>query len=99
MGRNKKEVEKMTDYDFSQCRFINENMQFFTYYDFCDGCKILKKNFKSLNSDAKLFYKWYIYANIHMNETFKNAIWDYLNCDDEVCYITLIELKKIYHTK
>ena len=64
--------------DFSACEFIDENLKFYTYYDFCDNRRIIKKLFDKLDRNAKLFYMWYVYANIHMNETFKNAIWDYL---------------------
>ena len=83
--------------DFSVCEFINENLSFYTYYDFCDNRKVIKKLFKNLNRNGKLFYMWYVYANIHMNETFKNAIWDYLNEYDDGS--RLLELKKIYRAK
>lgn len=89
----------MTEIDFSDCRYIHENMSFYTYYDFCDGAKVLKKMYKSLSKDGKTFYKWYVYANIHMSETFKNAIWEYLNFDDPDSYIHLMELKRIYKAK
>lgn len=83
--------------DFSVCEFIHENLNFYTYYDFCDNRKAIKRLFKELNKNAKLFYMWYVYANIHMNETFKNAIWDYLNGYDDGSH--LLELKKIYRAK
>lgn len=65
--------------DFSICDFIDEQMWFFTYYDFCDNRKEIKHLFKTLTPQQKKFYMWYVYANIHMNETFKNYIWDFLN--------------------
>lgn len=86
-------------YDFSDCKFINENMRFYTYLDFCDNCEDLKKKYLSSNENVRLFYKWYVYANIHMNETFKNAIWDFLNCDEKECYLYLLKLKKNYKVK
>ena len=89
----------MSDIDFSKCDFIKENMQFYTYYDFCDNCVIIKRMFKSLDRNAKLFYKWYVYANVHMGERFKNSIWDFLNCDDEYYYINLIKMKRVYSMK
>ena len=85
-------------FDFSDCQFINENMKYYTYYDFCDNCEDLKFLYNYLNKNAKLFYKWYVYANIHMNETFKNAIWDYLNGFDDEGF-ELMRLKRQYRTK
>ena len=68
----------MKDIDFKICRFIEENMYFLTYNDFCDNREIIKELFQQLDKNGRLFYKWYVYANIHMNETYKNYIWDYL---------------------
>ena len=55
--------------------------------------------YEFLHPNAKLFYKWYVYANVHMAEHFKNAIWEYLNNPDDEYYIHLIELKKQYRVK
>lgn len=84
--------------DFSICEFIEENMWFFTYYDFCDNRKYIKKLFDGLNKQQKKFYKWYVYANIHTNETYKNYIWDYLNGYDETG-ANLLNAKKFYREK
>ena len=65
--------------DFSKCEFINEIMSFYTYYDFCDDCKRIKKLYQALDRNAKLFYKWYLYSNTHTNLYQKNCMWDYLN--------------------
>lgn len=81
----------MTDFDFIECEFINDYMKFVTFKGFCDNAYVIKINFKSLNRNGKQFYKWYIYANIHMREFEKNKIWDYLNGD-----ISIAELKSIY---
>ena len=89
----------MEQYDFSICKFIDEKMWFFTYYDFCDNRHDIKQLFETLNNDQKLFYKWYIFANIHMNETYKNAIWDYLNQFEEYYEINLLNLKRFYKAK
>ena len=80
--------------DFSICPFIAENMWFFTYYDFCDNRQAIKRLYKSLKDNGKLFYKWYVYANIYTNNTYKNAIWDYLNDDDDGS--NLLRLKQFY---
>lgn len=85
--------------DFSVCEFIDENMWFFTYNDFCDHAKLIKNLFQKLERNGKKFYMWYVYSNIHMSETYKNAIWDYLNQEPAEYYIRLIELKRTYHAK
>lgn len=69
--------------DFSECSLIEEEMRYYTYTEFCEKRKIFKKKFEKLSKNGKIFYKYYVYANIHMNETYKNAIWDYLNGYDE----------------
>lgn len=83
--------------DFSDCEFINEEMKFYTFYDFCDNRLGLKYLFNKLNRNAKRFYMWYVYSNIHMDLLFKNAIWDYLNNFVEESRI--LELKKQYRAK
>lgn len=87
-----------TNVDFSICEFIEETMWFFTYYDFCDNRKQIKREFDKLTIQQKKFYKWYVYANIHMNETYKNYIWSYLN-DYDLNGIELLNAKKFYHAK
>ncbi len=65
--------------DFSVCEFINENMWFFTYNDFCENRFAIKKLYNELDRNGKRFYMWYVYSNVRINEALKNAIWDYLN--------------------
>lgn len=65
--------------DFSVCEFIDENMWFFTYADFCENRAIIKRMFDSLKYPGKKFYMWYVYANVHTSEQQKNKIWNYLN--------------------
>ena len=89
----------MEQYDFSICKFIDEEMWFFTYYDFCDNRHNIKQLFETLDKNQKLFYKYYVYSNIHMNETYKNAIWDYLNQFEEYYEINLLNLKRFYKAK
>ena len=76
--------------DFSICPFIKEQMWFFTYYDFCDNRKVLKKMYQELTKEAKQMYKWYVYANIHISLNRKNLMWSYLN--DDISYETLVRL-------
>lgn len=85
----------MNDFDFSKCRFISENMWFITYTDFCKNRKRLKQMFNELDKYTKEFYMWYVYANVHMKENFKNAIWDYLN-DYDPNAVELMRLRKFY---
>lgn len=89
----------MEQTDFSECEFISSEMWYYTYYDFCDQCHEIKDLFNQLSKLGRRFYRWYVYANIHMNETFKNAIWDYLNFNDSEYYEHLLSLKKNYKAK
>lgn len=81
----------MQDFDFQFCEFIDHDMCFITYDDFCNKCKVIKELYSLLNKYQKRFYKWYVYANIHMREMHKNIIWQYLNFDDIFYYIELIK--------
>lgn len=81
--------------DFSDCKFIEERMQFYTYYDFCDNCDIIRKLFERLSDNGKIFYHYYVYANTHMKLYFKDAIMDFLYGYDDGKY-QLMELKKQY---
>lgn len=89
----------MKDYDFSICPFIKNELCFLTYYDFCENAKILKLFYDAMSEDEKIFYKWYVYANIHMDECYKNYIWEYLNTDDENSYVILIEKLNKYRVR
>lgn len=84
--------------DFSECRFIEEQMQFYTYYDFCDNCDAIRRLFETLSDNGKIFYHYYVYANTHMKLCFKNAIIDFLYGYDDGKY-QLMELKKQYCVK
>lgn len=94
MGGNKKE----TKVDFSQCRFIKEEMWYFTFNDFCQNREALKKLFKEMDKDGKLFYMYYVYANVNMQMKFKHAIWDYLN-DYDPLGVELTKLKRSIFNK
>ena len=89
----------MKDVDFSVCPFIKNELCFLTYFDFCKNAKILKLFYEAMEEDAKIFYKWYVYANIHMTEYFKDLIWEYLNNNEEECYINLIEGANKYRVR
>lgn len=86
----------MNDIDFTTCEFIQKNMNYINYFDFCDNCYAIKKLYLDLEHNAKRFYKWYVYANIHMDLSYKNAIWDFLNSDEIDYYLELIAKKQFY---
>lgn len=73
----------MINEDFCECDFIEKEMKYYTYHDFCENRQVIKRLFKELSYNGKIFYKYYVYANIHMNLTYKNKIWDYLNGYDD----------------
>lgn len=86
----------MKEIDFSECSFIEQEMQYYTFKDFCQQRRVIKKLYNCLSKNGKIFYHYYVYANIHMKITFKNKIWDYLNDyanDDEL--LKLLEIYKI----
>ena len=89
----------MKDIDFSACPFIKEQLCFITYIDFCHNAKIIKLIYQCLDKDAKIFYKWYVYANIHMSEFFKDKIWDYLNNNESEYYEELIDSIRKYKVR
>ena len=78
--------------DFKVCEFIDNNMCYFTYQEFCEKCMVIKQMYRGLTENQQLFYKWYVYANINMKETYKNAIWEYLNENDTEYYMNLLHL-------
>lgn len=83
----------MNSTDFSDCEYINTYLRFVTYNDFCDNCGLIKSLYSALDKNGKRFYKWYVYANIHFNELRKDAIWEFLNSEDEIYYEKLIYRK------
>ena len=85
--------------DYSVCRLIDEQMWFITYDDFVGRRLGIKRLFQQMSLDAKTFYQWYVYANIHMSEYFKNAIWDYLVWDDPEYEFELTKLSQTYKAK
>ena len=89
----------MKDIDFSVCPFIRNELCFLTYNDFVRNARILKLFYDAMEDDAKIFYKWYVYANIHMDESFKNLVWNYLNSNEEEDYNNLIDNVKKYKVK
>jgi hypothetical protein len=85
--------------DFSVCEYIEREMWIITYNDFCDRRKGIKRLYQKLNDCQKIFYKWYVYSNVHMNEEYKNYIWDYLNFDDVYFESELMRRKHFYKPK
>lgn len=81
----------MNETDFSICRFIKNELCFVTYYEFCKNARVLKYHYEELDNDGKTFYKWYVYANIFMDEIHKNTIWNYLNNSESEYYEILIQ--------
>ena len=89
----------MNNTDFSICPYIESNMWVITYEDFCDRRKGLKRLYQELEDCKKIFYKWYIYSNVHMTEEYKNLIWDYLNFNDIEYESELMRKKRLYKPK
>ena len=86
----------MTREDLTYCEFIDQYLRFVLYDDFCQNCKAIKAYFNKLDNAGKRFYKWYVYANVFIDEQRKNLIWQFLNCDDVNVYEQLL---RRYHRK
>lgn len=69
----------MTEEEYKECRYIDNNLKFYTYRDFKRDAFYLRKLYDKL--PHKIFYKWYIYSNIHLTEKQKNIAWAFLNHD------------------
>lgn len=80
----------MTESDYKECRFIDIEMRFTTFESFMQDAGAIKRLYKALNH--KIFYKWYLYANIHISLNRKNLMWCYLN--DDITYEQLVNLTK-----
>ena len=89
----------MADTDFSECSLIDDILCFLTYDEFCTYRKIIKKMFAQLSKNGKKFYKYYIYANIHMEIRHKDAIWIFLNDETRQSEFHLLKLNASYKVK
>lgn len=69
----------MTEEEYKECAWIDTNMKFFTYNDFKKNAYFIKRLYNVLSH--KIFYKWYVYANIHLTLKQKDIVWNYLNGD------------------
>lgn len=67
--------------DFSDCNFLDYEFTFYTYTEFCKKCNRIKYRYQKLNPRQKEFYHYYIYANQHMTQTYKDRITEFLNDD------------------
>ena len=85
----------MSEVNFEFCEFIEWNMCFVTYHDFVKKREQLKGMYQGLDLGQKRFYKWYVYSHTTMNETYKNAIWEYLNFDDFEYLNNLLHLQTL----
>ena len=76
------------------CEFIDDRLQFYNYNDFIERRFLIKQRFKKIPYQSKRMYKWYVYANVHMNMIYKNIVWEYLNGDKDDEYV--LKMQKRY---
>ena len=69
----------MTEEEYKECRYIDNDLKFCTYRDFKKDAFYLRALYDKL--PHKIFYKWYVYANIHLTIKQKNIAWAFLNHD------------------
>ena len=86
----------MSDVDFKECRLIENCLCYLTFDEFFKYRRVITKSFNDLSKDGKLFYKFYVYANIHMKLNYKDAIWSYINSPTIENEIHLVNLSLIY---
>ena len=70
----------MTMEEISECEFIKDTMKFYSYEDFIEDAKSIKRLYITLK--YKTMYKWFVYANCYCSQTQKDVIWCYLNGED-----------------
>ena len=54
----------MTEEEYKECRYIDNDLKFYTYRDFKRNAFYLRALYDNLKH--KLFYKWYIYIQIYI---------------------------------
>lgn len=86
----------MSDVDFKECRLIENCLCYLTFDEFFKYREVIAKAFNELSKDGKLFYKFYVYANIHMELNYKDAIWNYVNLPIVESEMALVNLNLIY---
>lgn len=69
----------MTEEEYKECKYIDNDLKFYTYRDFKKDAFYLRALYDKL--EHKLFYKWHVYANIHLTMKQKNIAWAFLNRD------------------
>ena len=67
----------MTEEEYKECRYIDNDLKFYTYRDFKRDAFYLRKLYDKL--PHKIYYKWYVYANRHLTMKQKNIAWAFLN--------------------
>lgn len=73
---------KDNGFDFTECDFINSEMKFYSYPDFCNNCNAIKRLYEnSLSKYGKIFYRWYVFANVNITLQQKHKVWAFLNND------------------
>lgn len=69
--------------DFTQCRFIEDYMRYADLNDFIKNGHIIKARYVRMTADGKMFYKYFVYAHTNTTTKQKDAIWDYLNNEEQ----------------
>lgn len=72
----------MTPKEIEECRFINNKLKFYTLNDFILNKDIIKEEYQKL--ETPIFYKWFVYSNIHLTLAQKDSIWKYINGETEM---------------
>lgn len=68
-------MDKLLDCEF----IINLGINYYVFNDFVCKRKHIKKVYENMVYEKRRIYKYYVYANVNMNNRKKDIIWDYLN--------------------
>lgn len=62
---------------------VNPQLTFITYRSFYERSKIIRSIYQTLSNDDKQVYKYYVYSRRLLHEKTCDAIWEYINAEDD----------------
>lgn len=62
---------------------VNPQLTFITYRSFYERSRIIRAIYQELSNDEKYVYKYYVYSRRLLHEKTCDAIWEYINAEDD----------------
>lgn len=76
---------------------FDDSLEFLTYNEFFKRRGMIKKKFRSMDSEKQRIYKMYVYSQREMSDKKVDLIWEYLNePDSSVLCPTTPQLKQYF---